>query len=68
MSDLKSDLQNFIKANPKWVLKQQIGKAINYPCPKCGYEWIKIDENGDGICQNPECNVKIEINFAFDEE
>ena len=37
------DLENYLKKNPEIVLEQNIGKVIEYECPKCKtVEKIKI--------------------------
>jgi len=60
-----SELKAYLKKNPEIVLKQNIGKVIEYECPICKtVEKIEIISGNKGRCQ--KCNSDIEITMVIE--
>ncbi|MGI6647491.1 MAG: hypothetical protein ACOX5W_00100 [Bacillota bacterium] len=67
MSTIKSwqELENYLKKNPDVVLKQNIGKVIEYECPECkSTQKIEIISANKGMCEN--CSREIEITLVIE--
>lgn len=59
-----NDLEKYLKRNPEVVIKQNIGKEIEYECPVCKtIEKIKILSEDRGICL--KCSSEFDIKFQI---
>jgi len=64
MPDFKSlsELEKYLKNNPKDVMKQNIGKTVKYECPVCNnVEEIKIISENKGKCLKCRNEFNVEL-------